>query len=180
MCQDGRQTESNRILKRSHIMTKWALSQGCKDSSVFANQSTWYTTLTNATVIKTVWHWHKDRNADQCNKIESPEINSRTYGCLIFDKGAKIYNKEKKISLTSGAGKTGQPPVKEWKLKHFLTPNTKKNSTWIKDLNVRPETIILLEGNIGKTLWHKSRQDSLWSTSQSNGNKSKNKQMGPN
>ena len=97
---------------------------------------------------------------------------------LSLTKKARIYNGEDNL-FNKWCWENWSTTCKRIKLERFLTPYTKINSKWIKDLNIRPETIKLLEENISKTLSNINHSRILYDPPPRILEIKANKQMGP-
>jgi hypothetical protein len=105
-----------------------------------------------AIAINIACYWLKHSHEDQQNRIEDLDMNTHNYTDLIFDKGAKNMQWRKDSLFNKCCWEKWLPICKKLKVDPYLSRYTSINSNWIKDLNIRPETLKLLHEGVGNTL----------------------------
>ena len=97
-------------------------------------------------------YWYSDRQVDQWNKTEDPEINPHIYGHLIFDKGAETIQWKEDSIFNKWCWFNWWLAYRRMRIDPFLSPCTKLKSKWIKELHIKPKTLKLIEEKVGETL----------------------------
>lgn len=102
--------------------------------------------------IKTAWYWYRNRHVDQWNKIKGPEIKPHTYGHSIFNKKAQNIQWKIESILNKWCWFSWQSICRKMKIDPYFSLVTKQKSIWIKDLNIKLNTLNLIEEEVRKSL----------------------------
>jgi hypothetical protein len=105
-----------------------------------------------AIAMKTASYWHKNSHEDQWNRIEVLDMNPHNYAHLIFDKGTKNIRQRKDSLFNKSCWEKWLSTCKKLKLDPCLSPYISINAQWIKDLNIRPQTLKFIQKRVGNTL----------------------------
>ena len=114
-----------------------------------------------AVIIKTVWYQHKYRHTEPGDRRENSEMDPQIYGQISFDNTWKIIQWKKDGLFGKWGWKNWTETCGRMNLENVLTPYTKINSKWMKDLNVGQETIKILQEKTGGNLFDLGRSNFL-------------------
>ena len=142
---------SFRILQAA-VMSWWPRPLLYRSFSVSGGPIYYLFLYYRVTVLKPAWYWHRNRQEDQCNWIEDPDINLHTHEHLIFDKEAKNIKWRKESIFNKWCWHNWISICRRMKINTYLSLCTKLKSKWIKDLNIKATTLNFVEEKVGSTV----------------------------
>ena len=104
--------------------------------------------------MKTAQYWHKNREVEQRKRTKDLDINPHTYELLIFEKEEKNIKWKKERIFSRQCLHNWISTCRRMKIGPYLSPYTKLKVRWIKDLNIKPTILNLIEKKVGSKLKH--------------------------